>query len=106
MNLSVPGAPPGKAQERITHFRPIAGGPSVGVESFDMVGAASRVLNIVSLGADGEMYLTFTFEWDHPDVTAGSPEAVKKAHEYQAMAPVGASSTLSSIRSMAEKGEL
>jgi hypothetical protein len=45
-------------------------GAGSGLETFTSIGSASRVLNIISSGLDAELYLTFTFEWDHP--TAGT----------------------------------
>lgn len=77
-----------------------------GIEFFQSVGSASRVLNIVSTGADGELYLTFTFEWEHPEIQAGSREAVEKQREYQDTAPRGVGGTLDEIRKLVGEGKL
>lgn len=78
-----------------------------GVEMFNVVGNASRVLNIVSTGANpGELYLTFTFEWDHPEIERGSAEELAKQKQYQASAPAGLAGTLGKIREMVKAGEL
>lgn len=94
-------------RERITHFLPLEGGPPTGVEIFNAVGGkATRVLNIVSLDGEGELLLTFTFEWDHPEIVAGSSEEVEKAYFYQKAGPGAIASTLAAIRKLAEEGEL
>ncbi len=42
----------------------------------------STISNIISKGPAGELYMTYVFEWRHPDVPAGSPEAaaLEEAH--------------------------
>jgi len=64
------------------------------------------VLNIVSAGANGELYLTFTFEWDHPEIEAGSVEEAEKQRGYQTTAPRGVKGTLVEIRNMVVEGKL
>jgi hypothetical protein len=64
------------------------------------------VQNIVSQGADGELFLTFTYEWEHPDVVEGSPEHLQKAKAYQAMVPGLIEGTLEAMRKIVEAGEL
>lgn len=72
-----------------------------------MVGNASRVLNIVSTGPNsGELYLTFTFEWDHSEIEKGSAEELEKQKQYQSSAPAGLAKTLEKIRDMVRSGEL
>lgn len=64
-------------------------------------------MNIVSTGANpGELYLTFTFEWDHPEIEKGSAEELVKQKQYQASAPAGLTGTLGKIREMVKAGEL
>jgi hypothetical protein len=87
----------------LTHIQATAGS---GLETFISVGTDSRVLNIVSTGENGELYLTFTFEWDHPEITSGSEEEAKRQKGYQASAPRSVRGTLNAIRAMVEKGEL
>ncbi|TID26324.1 DUF1857-domain-containing protein [Venturia nashicola] len=94
-------------QERVTHRAPVSSTSGAGVEIFNVVGNASRVLNIVSTGASpGELYLTFTFEWDHPEIERGSAEELTKQIQYQTSAPAGLAGTLVRIREMAKAGEL
>jgi hypothetical protein len=114
-----------KVQELVTHIKPLSvritfgmsfvlysltdlaqDDAGSGLETFSPVGSASRVLNIVSTGPDGELLLTFTFEWDHPEIEEGSPEAVKKQKEYQVTAPKGVVGTVNAIRQMVKEGKL
>jgi hypothetical protein len=64
------------------------------------------VLNIVSTGQDGELLLTFTFEWEHTEIEEGSEDAVKKQKQYQETAPRGVAGTISAIRQMVKEGKL
>ena len=77
-----------------------------GLETFQSIGNASRVLNIVSTGANEELYLTFTFEWEHAEILKGSEEELKRQREYQAAAPKAVEGTLKAIRRMVAVGEL
>ncbi|KIM94822.1 hypothetical protein OIDMADRAFT_206545 [Oidiodendron maius Zn] len=95
-----------KVQERITHIKPLSEESGSGLETFTSIGSASRVLNIVSTGIDGGLNLTFSFEWDHEDIEAGSHAAVEKQKEYQATAPKGVAGTLNAIREMVKEGRL
>jgi len=63
-------------------------------------------LNIVSAGLDGELYLTFTFEWDFPEVEKGSKEEIEKQKGFQSSAPKAVSGTLAEIRKMVGEGKL
>jgi hypothetical protein len=76
------------------------------LETFSLTGSASRVLNIVSTGPNGELLLTFTFEWEHAEIEEGSPEAVKKQKEYQVTAPKGVVGTINAIRRLVKEGKL
>jgi len=71
-----------------------------------MVGVASRVLNIVSSSPDGEMYLTFTFEWEHKNIEFGSSEYLEKQKTYQLTAPKGVAGTLDAILNLVNEGKL
>jgi Acetylaranotin biosynthesis cluster protein L len=76
------------------------------VETFQSIGNASKVLNIVSTGVDGELLLTFTFEWEHKEIEAGSEEALKKQRQYQETAPRGVVGAINAIRQMVKEGKL
>ena len=81
-------------------------GAGSGLETFTSIGSASRVLNIISSGLDAELYLTFTFEWDHPEIEAGSEAALQKQKAYQVTAPRGVAGTLAKIREMVKEGRI
>jgi len=55
---------------------------------------------------DGELYLTFTFEWEHEEIEAGSDEAMERQKGYQSTAAKAVEGTLVAIRKMVEAGEL
>jgi hypothetical protein len=112
-----------KVQERITCIAPISVhslfSPSAssksdlkqddagsGVEVFQSTGNASKVLNIVSTGTEGELLLTFTFEWEHKEIEEGSEEALKKQKQYQETAPRGVSGMINAVREMVKDGKL
>jgi len=93
-------------QEKITHIKPISSAAGSGVETFASQGDKSRVLNIVSTGPEGELLLTFTFEWDHPDIASGSDEEKAKQTQYQSTAPKAVQGTIAAIRKFVEEGKL
>jgi hypothetical protein len=76
------------------------------VEIFKPIGNASKVLNIVSTGPEGELFLTFTFEWEHDEIKEGSEEAVKKQKQYQDTAPKGVVGMINATRRMVKEGKL
>lgn len=76
------------------------------METFQSIGNASKVLNIVSTGTTGELLLTFSFEWEHNEIEAGSEEAVEKQKQYQETAPKGIVRTIDAIRKMVKEGKL
>ena len=50
--------------------------------------------------------MTFTFEWEHPEIEEGSEKAVEKQRAYQSTAPKGVVGMLNAIRKMVEEGNL
>ncbi|PQE05464.1 DUF1857 domain containing protein [Rutstroemia sp. NJR-2017a BBW] len=92
--------------ETITHLAPVGSEAKSGVETFAMKGSQSKVLNIVSEGPEGELMLTFTFEWEHKDIEKGSEQEKEKQKGYQSTAPKAAAGTVRAIREMIQKGEL
>lgn len=94
------------ATETITHLPPVTPEAKSGVETFAMKDSQSKVLNIVSEGPEGELMLTFTFEWEHKDIEKGSEEEKTKQKGYQSTAPKAVAGTLKAIREMIQKGEL
>ncbi|ESZ97825.1 hypothetical protein SBOR_1834 [Sclerotinia borealis F-4128] len=92
--------------ETITHYPPINPEAKSGLETFQIKDTNSKVLNIVSEGPEGELMLTFTFEWEHKEIEKGSEEERVKQKAYQGMASKGATGTVKAIREMVKKGEL
>jgi hypothetical protein len=93
--------------DRVIELLEFENSAGVGIETFPTVGGASRVLNIVSVGATSdELYLTFTFEWDHREIQAGSEKAFAKQNVYQSTALKGVDRTLAQIRKLASEGKL
>jgi hypothetical protein len=68
----------------------------------------SRVINLLTSGPDGihDLYLTFGFKWQHPEIEEGSPEIQKKKDEYRAVTFKAIGSTLDTIRKMKTEGKL
>ncbi|ROV87609.1 hypothetical protein VSDG_09631 [Cytospora chrysosperma] len=62
----------------------------------------SHVSNIISRGAGGELYMTYTFEWMHPGMDAEALAGKRTAEE--AMAGHAVESTLEAMRAMVVDG--
>ncbi|PKX88328.1 SRPBCC family protein [Aspergillus novofumigatus IBT 16806] len=64
----------------------------------------SNISNIVSEGAEGELYMTYVFEWRHP---GASEEELAVMREREKMMSKGAvEGTISAMRELAQKGEI
>lgn len=82
-------------------------GGAAGSETFEMVGTNGKVLNIVSQGqSETDLYMTFTFEWDHPEIEAESKEELDMQKQHQATAPKAVGGTVAVIRKMVTEGGL
>lgn len=67
-------------------------------------GDGGRVQNIVSEGADGELYMTYTFEWKHPELE-GDGEGLRRRLEVERkMAKVAVEGTIKVMREMVADG--
>lgn len=64
------------------------------------------VNNVLSDGADGGIFLTYSFEWVHPELDAGNPEVESKREGYRKMAKVAVEETIDVARKLAANGEL
>jgi hypothetical protein len=66
--------------------------------------------NILSIGPNGaeerDIYLTFTFEWQFPEVEAGSAEEEEKRHIWTVEAQKAVHGTIEVIRQLAKDGQL
>ncbi|KAF3386938.1 hypothetical protein F1880_000051 [Penicillium rolfsii] len=65
----------------------------------------SRVSNVVSEGADGELYLTYIFEWRHPDLDGGE-ESVELLKKEKGMSRMAVEGTIQVLRKLVEEGKL
>ena len=66
------------------------------------------VMNIVSRGAGGEddLYMTYTFEWLHPELEGDEAGLAKKKETELAMAQTAVESTIKVMRRLAEEGKI
>lgn len=68
----------------------------------------SLVSNIISQGAGGDMdlYMTYTFQWLHPEVEAGSPKVAELQKTYTGMAKMAVEKSIESIRRLVGEGKI
>lgn len=72
-----------------------------------MVGTETFISNIISTG-DGEsdLYLTFSFVWDMPDIQEGSDAAKAKQAQFENGAGAAVQQSVNEIRALVQAGEL
>ena len=64
----------------------------------------SRVSNVISEGAEGELYMTYIFEWRHPGMDKSEAEALyEKQRNGAKMAVEG---TIKAMRALADDGKI
>lgn len=85
-----------RVEEVVTTFHPVK------VEFQQPNG--SHIANIVSKGPDDELYLTYTFEWMHPDLDDEALAAKRVVEE--GMAKHSVESTIAAMREMVSDGRL
>ena len=73
-----------------------------------MPSTKQAVGNIIArgTGGDDDLYMTFTFEWHHPDVTEESEEHHKLEAKYWNMASTVVPHTIDMMRQLVRNGEL
>jgi hypothetical protein len=64
----------------------------------------SKVQNIISAGPDGELYMTYTFEWLHPELKDDREGLQAKLVQEKAMAALAVNGTLNAMREMVKDG--
>ncbi|UKZ74693.1 hypothetical protein TrVFT333_002363 [Trichoderma virens FT-333] len=64
----------------------------------------SSVNNIVSEGADGELYMTYTFEWRHPG--ASKAELAALLEKEKTMSKLAVEGTITAMRELAKDGKI
>jgi hypothetical protein len=71
-----------------------------------MIGTDTIITNTISKGAgENELYMTFTFEWDFPNIQGGS-EASDKEEELTKEGALVVPSAIDQIRNMVREGIL
>ena len=72
---------------------------------FQQVDHGSFISNIISDGkSESDLFLTFTFSWNFPDVEEGTSEATEKIQQVTQMAEASTTTTVSEIRDLVQKG--
>ncbi|RWA07565.1 hypothetical protein EKO27_g7525 [Xylaria grammica] len=66
----------------------------------------STVMNVISKRPDGELLLSYIFEWRHPDVAEGSEKAAQLEAAHWEMAKVAVDSSIDSIRRFVAEGKI
>ncbi|KAF1960211.1 DUF1857-domain-containing protein [Byssothecium circinans] len=66
----------------------------------------THIRNIVSEGAEGGLYMTYTFEFKFPDLKEGSTQAAKETEKLKAMAKKAVDSSIETIRAMVLDGRI
>ncbi|KAI1251561.1 hypothetical protein MGN70_006129 [Eutypa lata] len=66
----------------------------------------STISNIVSKGPEGELLMTYSFEWRHPDVEEGSAEATGLEESHWKMAKMAVEGSIDTIRRFVKEGEI
>lgn len=85
-----------KVRETVTAF------PTCRVEFQQPDG--SRVSNVVSNGADGELFMTYVFEWRHPGVS--KEELAALAEKERRMSQMAVEGTIKVLRQLVEEKKL
>ncbi|KAF5640939.1 uncharacterized protein FTJAE_4365 [Fusarium tjaetaba] len=66
----------------------------------------SKIFNIVSVDEEGNLMMTYAFEWRHPGVEAEGEPAKELRDEYLKMAKGAVEGTITTIRKLVKEGEL
>ena len=64
----------------------------------------SKIQNIISEGGDGDLYMTYTFEWLHPDLEGNDAGLEHTRQKEAAMAKVAVENTIIAMREMVGDG--
>ena len=70
--------------------------------------SGTRVMNIVSQGAGGEddLYMTYTFEWLHPELEGDEEGLAEKGRAEQKMSKAAVESTIEVMRRLVSEGKV
>ena len=64
----------------------------------------SKINNVISEGADGELYMTYIFEWRHPGVS--EEELAALAEKERKMSQMAVEGTIKVLRQLVEEKKL
>merc|ERR1712054_565637 len=64
----------------------------------------STISNIVSRGPEGELLMTYAFEWKHDHIQEGSDEATATREKYFKMAKMAVEGSINTIRKFVREG--
>ncbi|ORY55679.1 uncharacterized protein BCR38DRAFT_356571 [Pseudomassariella vexata] len=66
----------------------------------------TTISNIVSEGPDGELMMTYAFEWRHPGMKEGSDKGNELLEKYKKMAKMAVEGSIDTIRRLVREGEI
>jgi hypothetical protein len=69
----------------------------------------TTISNIISDGPSGEpedLFLSYSFEWKHPNVEAGSAQAEELQAKHKKTAKMAVDKTIETVRRMVQEGSL
>ncbi|KAF3386559.1 hypothetical protein F1880_001540 [Penicillium rolfsii] len=75
------------------------------VKSYFTLPGGSIVQNIISEGPDQSLFLTFTYDWNLPDIEPGTSEAKKAESDHMKIAVSSVQGTIQALRRMAMEKE-
>ena len=85
-----------KVQEECVEYEPVK------VEFLQTNG--SKIQNVVSEGAGGELYMTYVFEWLHPELEGDDAGLWDKYEKERKMAAMAVEGTITAMREMVKDG--
>ncbi|GKU08365.1 hypothetical protein FLAG1_11178 [Fusarium langsethiae] len=66
----------------------------------------SNIFNIVSNDEDGNLLMTYAFEWRHPELDADSDKLKEQRQKYSKMAKIAVHGSIDAIRQLVKDGEI
>ncbi|KAH8157129.1 hypothetical protein CIB48_g11116 [Xylaria polymorpha] len=90
--------PGGPVKEVCVHYAPCR----VAFQQED----GSTITNIISKRPDGELLMSYVFEWRHPDVSEGSERASQLEESHWKMAKMAVESSIDTIRRLVAEGKI
>jgi hypothetical protein len=71
------------------------------MQTYFSLPGGSIVQNIISEGPDKTLFLTFTYDWNLPDIEPGTSEAKKAESDHMKIAVSSVQGTIRALRKMA-----